>query len=221
MMPAKGILPGAPMLPYAVQIDYYFAACGQSRIGVDGKTIGTQDNWTVRADGTVVAGADTVKEIVLFSDTNSKPGNFGSLDIGSSSNGTPELDRQILNGPSTADFQNSDFANKVAPDGALYTPFYATGDSGLTTSVKSKFEQISGTSRIIPLYDVVLNPGDNASYHIVSYAVVTIVQVDFTGNPKKLWVQPALLQTSRATASNDLNTTVSYGVYTPPKLVIP
>jgi len=209
------------MLPYAVQIDYYFAACGQSRIGVDGKSIGTQDNWTVKADGTTVAGADGVKEIVLFSDTNSKPGNFGSLDIGSNSNGTAELNRQILNGPTKADFQSSDFANKVAADGALYTPFYATGDTGMSTSVKDKFEQIKGTSRIIPLYDVVINPGDNATYHIVSYAVVTIVQVDFTGNPKKLWVQPALLMTNKATASSDLNSTVSYGVYTPPRLVMP
>jgi hypothetical protein len=221
MMPAKGILPGAPMLPYCVQIDYYFAATGQSRIGVDGKTIGTQDNWTVTSTGSVVSGGDGVKEIVLFSDTNNKPGNFGSLDIGSSSNGTPDLDRQILNGPSTADFQNSDFRDKVAPDGALYTPFYATGDTGLTTSVKQKFEQIKGQARIVPLYDVVLNPGDNASYHIVSYAVVTITDVNFTGNPKKLWVQPALLMTNRVTASNDLSSTASYGVYSPPRLVMP
>jgi hypothetical protein len=220
MMPVKGVLPGAPMLPYAVQIDYYFAACGQSRIGVDGKSIGTQDNWTVKADGSLVSGADGVKEIVLFSDTNNKPGNFGSLDIGSASNGTGDLDRQILYGPTTADFQNSDFANRIAPDGALYVPFMATGDSGLTTSVKAKFEQISGQSRIVPLYDSVINPGDNATYHIIAYAVVTIVQVDFTGNPKRLWVQPARLATNKVTAT-DLSNIVSYGVYSPPRLVIP
>ncbi|MBO0697300.1 MAG: Tad domain-containing protein [Zavarzinella sp.] len=221
MMPAKGIKPGAPMLPYCVQVDYYFAACGESRIGVDGKSIGTQDKWTVRADGSVVSGADGVKEIVLFSDTNNKPGNFGSLDIGSSSNGTTELNRQILYGPTTADFQNSDFADKVAADGALYTPFYATGDSGLSTSIKDSFQAIQGQSRIVPLYDVVVSPGNNATYHIVSYAVVTIVQVDFTGNPKKLWVQPALLETNKATASTDLSGQVTWGIYTPPKLVIP
>jgi hypothetical protein len=130
------------------------------------------------------------------------------------------LDRQILYGPTVADFQNSDFANKVAADGALYVPFVATGDSGLTTSVKSKFEQISGQSRIVPLYDTVVNPGDNAAYHIVSYAVVTIVQVDFSGNPKKLWVQPARLASNKVTAS-DLSNVVSYGVYSPPRLVIP
>jgi hypothetical protein len=221
MMPAKGILPGAPMLPYCVQIDYYFAACGQTRIGVDGKTINTMDSYTVPSPGTVLSGADGIKEIVLFSDTNNKPGNFGSLDIGSASNSTPELNRQILYGPSTEDFQNSDFVGKVAPDGALYTPFYAGGDSGVSTSVKEKFEAIKGTARIVPLYDVVINPGDNAQYHVVSYAVVTITEVDFTGNPKRLWVQPALLETNRVTASTDLSTTVSYGVYSPPRLIIP
>jgi hypothetical protein len=221
MMPAAAILPGSPMLPYAVQVDYYFAACAQTRIGVDGKTIGTQDKWTVRADGSVVSGADGVQEVMLYSDTNNKPGNFGSLDIGSSSNGTTELERQILYGPTVQDFQNSDFANKVAADGALYVPFYATGDSGLSTSVKDSFQQISGQSRIVPLYDVVVSPGDNAQYHIVAYAVVTIVQVDFTGNPKKLWVQPALLMTNKATAATDLNTVTTWGIFTPPRLVMP
>jgi hypothetical protein len=221
VMPAKGLLPGAPVIPYAVQIDYYFAAGGQTRIGVNGLPIGTQDNWMVKPDGSVVAGTDGVREIMLFSDTNSKPGNFGSLDLGSGSNSTPELERQILYGPTQADFQQPDFASKLAPDGALYVPFFATGDSGLSTSVRSSFDAIVGQSRIVPLYDVVLNSGDNASYHIVNYAVVTIVQVDFTGNPKKLWVQPALLMTNKATASMDLNVVTTWGMYTPPRLVMP
>jgi hypothetical protein len=221
MMPAKGLLPGAPLIPYAVQIDYYFAAVGQTRLGVNGLLIGTQDNWTVKADGSLVSGADGVREVMLFSDTNNKPGNFGSLDIGSGSNGTAELERQILYGPTKADFQDPNFASKVAPDGALYVPFYATGDSGLSTTVKTSFEQIVGQSRIIPLYDVILFPGNNATYHIVGYAIATIVQVDFTGNPKKLWIQPALLMTNKATAATDLSGVVTYGVYTPPRLVIP
>jgi hypothetical protein len=221
MMPAKGILPGAPVIPYAVQIDYYFAATGASRIGVDGKVIGTQDNWTVKADGSVVAGADGTKEIMLFSDTNNKPGNFGSIDIGSLSNGTTELTRQVLYGPTLGDFQNPDFASKVAADGALYVPFYIGGDSGLSTTVKQEFDAIEGQSRIIPLYDVVIGTGNTSIYHIVAYAIVTIVQVDFTGNPKKLWVQPALLMTNKATAATDLSGVVTYGIYTPPKLIIP
>jgi hypothetical protein len=118
MMPAKAVMPGSPLIPYAVQINYYFACCNQLRIGVDGKAISTQDNWTIRADGTAVAGSDGVQEVMLFSDTNNKPGNFGSLDIGSSSNGTGELNRQILNGPTVQDFEVSEFKSKISPDGA-------------------------------------------------------------------------------------------------------
>src|SRR5262245_58757195 len=98
ILPAKGIRAGAPLLPYTMQIDYYFACVGQKRRGIDGKWIDVDDNYTVRSDGSVTYGGDGVLECVLFSSTQNKPGNFGSLDIGSSSNGTPELQRQILSG---------------------------------------------------------------------------------------------------------------------------
>jgi Putative Flp pilus-assembly TadE/G-like len=221
MMPAAGLLPGAPVIPYAVQVDYYFAATGATRLGVDGRVIGTQDNWTVRPDGSVVSGQDNVQEIMLFSDTNNKPGNFGSIDLGSNSNGSVELERQVVNGPNAADFADPLFHTLLAADGALYVPFYTGGDSGLSTTVKDSFSAIKGQSRIIPLYDVVINSGDNATYHIVNFAIVTIVQVDFTGNPKKLWVQPALLMTNKATASMNIDVVQTWGMYTPPRLVIP
>jgi hypothetical protein len=68
---------------------------------------------------------------------------------------------------------------------------------------------------------VVINSGDNSTYHITNYAVVTIVQVDFTGNPKKMWVQPALLMTNKAIAATDLNLVTTWGIFTPPRLVMP
>jgi hypothetical protein len=220
ILPAKGVKPGAPFLPYTMQIDYYFATLGQVRTGVDGRPITVADNWTVRPDGSVAAGGDGVRECVLFSSTHNRPGNFGSLDIGSSSNGTPELRRQILYGPTTADFQESDFRNKVATDGALYTPFDAGGDTGISTSAKEPFDLIAGQPRIIPLYDVVAGTGDNAVFHIVAYAAVTVLSVDFNGSPKRLWVQPSRVITNKV-APGDLSTGTTYGVFTPPKLVIP
>ena len=51
ILPAKGVKPGAPLLPYTMQIDYYFACVGQLRNGVDGKRIEVADNYTVRATG--------------------------------------------------------------------------------------------------------------------------------------------------------------------------
>ena len=220
ILPAKGIKAGAPLLPYTMQIDYYFACVGQQRTGVDGKPIEVADNYTVRSDGSVISGPDGVFECVLFSSTQNKPGNFGSLDIGSSSNGTPELQRQILRGPTTGDFHDPDFVAKIAADEALYTPVTLTGDTGLSTSTKHAFEVTFGQPRIIPLYDTVVGTGDGAAYHIVGYAAITVLVEDFNGNPKKLWIQPSKVMTNRATAG-DIDGPVSYGVFMPPRLVIP
>jgi Flp pilus assembly protein TadG len=225
IMPAKGVLPAAPLLPYTVQANYYYAAMGQKGLnGVDGKKISPNDvadNYTVNSTTLQVSsGPDGVNEVVLFSDTGNKPGNFGSLDIGSLSNGTGDLERQIMQGPTVSDFQNPDFFAKVNPDGSLYVPFTATGDSGLSTTVKTSFEAIEGQPRIIPLYDTVTGSGNGANYHIIAYAGIVITSVDFSGSPKRLWAQPAFLVSNKVTAA-DSDDAVSYGVYTPPKLVIP
>jgi len=219
ILPAKGVKAGAPLLPYTMQIDYYFACVGQQRNGVDGKRIEVADNYTVRSDGSVTYGPDGVFECVLFSSKQNAPGNFGSLDIGSGSNGTPELHRQIMNGPTTADFQEPDFRSKVAADGALYTPVNVTGDTGMSTSTKHSFELTFGEPRIVPLYDTVSGSGDGAVYHVVAYAAITVLAVDFNGTPKRLWIQPTKVITNKATAG-DIDSPVSYGVFMPPKLVV-
>ncbi len=231
IMPASGVKPMAPLLPYTMQIDYYYAAIGQPTPGGgSGGLLGgltgsiknlISDLYTVNPTTLQVSlGPDGINEVVLFSDKPNAPGNFGSLDIGSSLNGTGELERQILYGPTTADFQNPDFSAKVAPDGALYVPFTATGDSGLSTSVKTSFEAIEGQPRIIPLYDTRTGSGNTTSYHIVGYAGVVITKVDFSGTPKKLWVQLAFLVANNVSPATS-DSTIVQGVYTPPKLVIP
>ena len=60
-----------------------------------------------------------------------------------------------------------------------------------------------------------------AEYHIVGYAGVVVTKVDFSGSPKKLWVQPAFLVSDRVTAADADSASVVEGVYLPPKLVIP
>lgn len=220
ILPAKGIKAGAPLLPYVMQIDYYFACVGQQRYGVDGKLIEVADDYTVHPNGSVTSGADGVFECVLFSSKQNAPGNFGSLDIGSASNGTPELHRQILRGPTTSDFEEDDFRIKVAADGALYTPVNLGGDTGLSTSTKHAFEMTFGEPRIVPLYDTVEGTGDGAVYHVIGYAAITVLAVDFNGTPKRLWIQPTKVITNKATAG-DIDGPVSYGVFTPPKLVMP
>jgi Flp pilus assembly protein TadG len=242
------VKPGASLLPYTMHIDYYYAAMGQTRpdgtggILADGfKTLGKITNAVTNANANanpnqeiadltsvnpttqqVTPGPDGVNEVVLYSDTQHAPGNFGSLDIGSGQNSTPELERQILYGPTVADFANPDFALKVNPDdGNLYVPFDAGGDTGLTSSVTTSFNAIRGQPRIIPLHDTVTGNGDLAVYHIVGYAGVAVTNVDFTGSPKRIWMQPAFVASNKVgPATSDAGSAVE-GVYLPPKLVIP
>jgi hypothetical protein len=231
--PAAGIIPGAPLLPYTMQANYYYAAMGQTNlIGVDGKKIPSNqvvDNYAVKpATFPVTAGSDGVNKVLLFGDkinngVSAAPGNWGSINIGSGDNAAGTLERQSLDGPTTEDFADPAFVAQVNPlDGALYVSFYASGDPGVTTSLKTTLEAISGRPRIIPLYDTKTGTGSTTVYHIVAYAGVVITKVDFTGNPKSLWVQPAFVVSNKVTPiTSDDQATTDYGVYTPPKLVIP
>jgi Flp pilus assembly protein TadG len=228
----ESVTAGAALLPYTMQIDYYYAAMGQPRPdGTGGSLLDgilqiarnlISDLTTVNlATGQVTLGPDGVNEVILYSSKQNAPGNFGSLDIGSGSNSTPELERQILYGPTAADFAHPDFAFKVNNDGALYIPFATGGDTGLTSSVNTSFNAIKGQPRIIPLYDTVTGEGDNAVYNIVGFAGVVVTKVDFSGSPKRIWVQPAFLASNKVTPSTSNSVSVVEGVHLPPKLVIP
>jgi hypothetical protein len=239
IMPAAGVMPGAPLLPYAVQANYYYEAMGQTILtGVDGKKIDTAkvggssvvtDGYTVNPTTLqVTAGPDGVNEILLFGDkmnsgVSQAPGNWGSINLGADVNAAGTLQRQILYGPTTSDFTSPDFVTRVNPlDGGLYVPFSAYGDPGVTTSTKSTLESITGQPRIVPLYDTKTGTGSTAVYSVVAYAGVVITSVNFTGNPKSLYVQPAFLASNKVTpVTSDAQAATTYGVYTPPKLVIP
>jgi hypothetical protein len=219
LLPAGGILPGAPLIPFAMHVDYYYAAVGQARTDPDGVPIPTTDTARVKDDGTVVSGSDGIKEVVLFSGTRQSPGNFGSVDLGSASNGTPELRRQILYGPTWNDFHDPDFRDKLQRDGSLAAPVNLGGDPGLSTSVKDSFDQVIGKPRIIPLFDTVTGNGNNTVYHVVGFAAVVITAVDLQGSPKQVWIQPSRLITSNITPA-DPDTATTEGVFGPPRLVV-
>jgi Flp pilus assembly protein TadG len=217
VQPARGLTPGSPLVPYVVDINWYLKAIGQA--GATAPAYALRDAATVAADGALRAGADGKPEVLLFSSNKKAPGNFGSIDIGTASNGTPELERQILYGPTWSDFQSADFRHLVAADGALYAPFSITGDTGISNGVKDAFTAIIGRVRIAPLTSRVTGNGNNATYDIVGFAAMVVTAVDLTGNPKEVWAQPSAVVTSRATAGSGAQTPTN-GVYLPPRLVI-
>ena len=137
--------------------------------------VGFPDDWVIGSPGTTpTAGQDGVKELVLFSSTQNAPGNFGSLDLGTASNGTPELARQLRFGPNQSDFNVMQNANKLASDGSLQSPVSLGGDTGISNGTKDDWAAIIGKNKIIPLYDTVGGTGNNAVYHVVGFAGVLL-----------------------------------------------
>lgn len=225
--PITGVRPQAPVIPYAAQVDYFNAAAGlparpkdsPGYVNVNPNQFG--DNWSIGNVGTIPRAApDGVREIVLFGSTQNAPGNFGSVDLGGDSNSASTLERQLVDGPSAADFAALGAQGKLATDGALQAPVALQGDTGLSNGTQDSWRSIIGQNRIIPLYSSVSGTGNTAVYNIVGFAGVRIVDVRLNGNPKKVWVQTTAIYSSRVQAATS-GSPVSIGVYAPPRLVIP
>lgn len=173
------------------------------------------------ATGTVTKGSDNIPETNLFPLSNGNgsgrsglpPGNFGTLDIGSASNSTQDLSRQIRYGVNAEDLS-------YFPNGRLeLSPATGTttlqGDTGVSAGVKDDLIAIIGQPRIIPLYSTVSGPGNNARYTIVGFAGIVITEVVLTGSlaSKHVTIQPCHVIDETSVGGGDSST--SYFVYKP------
>lgn len=147
------------------------------------------DNWKMDScNGSVTAGSDGVKECNLYPQGTGSPGNRGTVDIGSCSNSTADIARQIVNGISTSDLSHHGGKLELDATGKLYL----NGDTGISAGVKDELASIIGEPRIIPIFQSVTGPGNNATYTIVQFAGVRIMEVKLTGSmsSKKVTIQP-------------------------------
>lgn len=225
---AAGALPNSELIPYVAHVDYFNAAAslparpGNSNGYADVNTNTLTDHWSIGPVGTAPTQIpDGMKELLLFNSTQNAPGNFGSIDLGTASNGTPELARQLRYGPNQADFDIMKQAGKLAADNSFQAPVSLGGDTGISNGVKDDWNAIIGQNKIIPLYDTLSGNGNNAQYHIVGLAGVRIVAADLQGNPKRVWVQPTSFYSSKVIPSTSSDSSEMVGVYGPPRLVIP
>ncbi len=156
------------------------------------------DEYTRTDDGDVSLGGDGIREVKLFPLDNGAggggvaPGNFGTVDIGSASNSTSDLERQILYGPDANDFSYMPGGEiLLGDDGTLLL----NGDTGVSSGVKDELAAIKGEPRIIPLYTTVVDNGNNAQFTIVEWVGVTILHVKLTGGlaSKYVLVQPCFV----------------------------
>ncbi len=151
---------------------------------------GGNDQWRWDdAQKKVVGGVDSVREVNLYPQGTGSPGNRGTVDIGSSNNSTSDIARQIVHGISPSDMDHIGGELKFNNQGKLYL----NGDTGISAGVKDELASIIGKTRIIPIFEAVHGPGNNAEYTIVQFAGVRIMDVSLTGkmSSKRLIVQPA------------------------------
>lgn len=144
--------------------------------------------------GEVYAGADGLPELNLYPGSGQgqlPPGNFGTVDIGSSNNSTADLSRQILYGVNESDLAYYGGELKLGPDGTLLL----NGDTGLSAGVKDELEAIKGKPRAIPLFSDVSGPGNNAMFTVIGFAGIRIMNVKLTGpmSKKNVMIQPAIV----------------------------
>lgn len=177
--------------------------------------IGT-DNWRWDPNQKrVVSGADGILEVNLYPQGTGSPGNRGTVDIGDKNNSTNDIARQILHGISEADFAKIGGTLEFDEEGKLYL----NGDTGISAGVKDELEKIKGQPRIIPLFSAVHGPGNNATYTIVKFVGIRIMEVKLTGSnsQKRVIVQPAMAVARGGIPSPTTQT--SQFVYSPARLV--
>jgi len=177
------------------------------------------DNWTYdAATGAVSPGPDGINELNIYpgGGANQLPsGNFGTVDIGSSSNSTADLSRQIRYGVSADDLDYFGGELMLGSDGTLQL----SGDTGLSAALKEDLVAIKGMPRAIPLFSSVTGPGNNSMFTVVGFAGINIMEVKLTGsmNSKKVIIQPAYVVDDAALTGPGSGS--SYFVYAPVHLV--
>ncbi len=146
-------------------------------------------NPAVEDPSAIALGSDGILELNIYPLDNTA-GNFGTVNIGTSSNSTQVMKDQIENGITEEQLS-------AYPDGTLTAssenPLVLSGNTGISAGIQSSLETIVGQKRAIALYDTVANPGNNASYTIGDFAAIRIMDVKLSNNPKTLTVQPDTL----------------------------
>lgn len=200
----------AELLPIALRQQYWdlFRAGG----------VPSGDNYTYNSDtGAITAGGDGIFELNLYpgaGDGQLPPGNFGTVDIGSSNNSTADISRQIRYGVNEADLAYFGGEFSLGSDGYIMV----NGDTGLSAAIKDDLEAIRGLPRAIPLFDEVSGNGNNSMFRVVGFAGIRIMYVRLTGamRSKQVIVQPCYVISDNVITGGNNH---SWFVVKPPYLV--
>ncbi|HEY3394325.1 MAG TPA: pilus assembly protein TadG-related protein [Lacipirellulaceae bacterium] len=193
--------PGADVLPFATPKFLW-------------DSLSAGDQWTLYGDGQITDG-----------DGNSVPGNWGTVDIGSTNNSTSEMNDQILNGLGQDDLNALQSDGRI-PDSSYIDstqPIWLQGEPGLSAGLKQSVEAVHGTKKVIPIFDQLGGGGGNTSeFHIVGWGVVTVIDSHWHGTTNvDVTVRKSHALMGELRAIGDLGAESGYidGAYTSPVIV--
>ena len=199
----------ASLLPFGLDIETWNAMIA----GEGG------DSWAFDSETeTLSPGADGRAEVKLFPEKTGGPsgiteGNFGTLDIGASDNSSAALMRQIRDGVSPADMAHHGGELSLDPSSGTLS---LNGDTGIDANLALALADIVGQSRTIPLYREVSGSGETATYTIVAFAGIRILDFNLNGADKYITIQSGLVVDDSAISDPGQ---ANYQVYQPVILV--
>jgi Flp pilus assembly protein TadG len=177
----------AYLLPIVIDSTTY-----NSMINTNGRSASsTSDVYSYNSStGAVSGGSDGVYESAIFP-VGTTPGNFNTVKIGISSNSTALLSAQISNGISPA--QLSSFSGGEIQLSASTGTITFGGNPGISAGLQSALSGVIGRAVTVPIYTSVSGVGNNTTYSVSAFGGARVMAVNFSGNPKYLIVQPALV----------------------------
>jgi hypothetical protein len=139
--------------------------------------------------GEVVMAGDDIPECDLYPRGNGIAGFRGVVDIGGLNNATSSMAQQVLDGISAEDLEYHGGELKLDSSGEIFLE----GDAGISAAFKEELMAIVGEPRMIPVFSVYPDEdGDDATYCIVKFCGVRVVDVELSGrlSDKRIIVQP-------------------------------
>ncbi len=153
------------------------------------------------------------------------PGNWGTVDIGPTTNSTNDLRDQVLNGLSQYDLDSLQRQGAIPDSSSIdsqQVPVTLNGDTGFSAGIKNAISVIHGNKKLIPIYRSASGHGGNLTMDIVGWGAVEVVDSYWQGSQQSyLKVQKAYMYDGSLIPSNDLSdlSVTIEGVFTSPVLV--
>ena len=152
------------------------------------------------------------------------PGNWGTVDLGPTSNSTHELSTQIMEGLTQNDLDSLNGQNVIPSseyiDGA--STLNLNGDTGLSAGLQHAISDVEGSMKVAPIYKNTTGQGGNLSFEIVGWGTIEIVDSGWNGSKNSyIEVRRSFTYDQNLLPNPDLSDTSNSieGAFTSPVLV--